>query len=408
VRFLVLTPGLALFFSQLVRSSVGVIEPELERAFGLSATQVGVLTGASFLAMAVLQVPMGLAVDRWGARPLLVFAVLVGALGTALFAWAPSFPWLVVARGVIGVGGAPVFAAAIALIATNVPQAAFSRFVGEESALGRMGPLFATAPFAWLAAALGWQHAFVVLAAVMAVVGLGAMLALRVERSGATPSPETLAQVRAGLRATCRAPALGPLILLQGAMVGVTTTLLSAWGAPWLRATYGWSLVDARNALTVLGLGYVGGALLWGAVSGWTTRHHAATLAGSAVMLGLLAAAASVPLTEAALLAWLAAAGFTSGSYPIVLAQLKSALPPHLVVRATSVLGLGTMTVSALLLVASGAVVDLHGDMPGHRSAAAFPGIFVLLGAVLAVAMIWYAVDGARRRLHGARNPAAR
>jgi hypothetical protein len=298
----------------------------------------------------------------------------------------------------MGIGGVPVASAAVALIAANAPRAAFARDLGEETAIGRVGSLLATAPFAWLAAYAGWRGGFWVLAAVVLVLGLGVLLLLRVPHSGATPVPERPDQVLSGLFAALRAPSFWPLMLFQSAMMGVCMVLLSAWGAPWLCASYGWSLVGAGNALTTLAVGYVGGAVLWGVVPRWTTRHRQALLVGGLVMLALLAVPAAALLSRDLALPWLGAAGLLSGCYPLVLTQLKEALPTPLAARVTGLLNLGMMGVSALLLAGSGLVVDLHGGTPGARPATAFPDLFVLLGAVLTLAMVWTLTDSLRRR----------
>ncbi len=76
---------------------------------------IGLAMGAYGLTQACLQVPLGLASDRMGRKPVIVAGLAVFALGSAIAAWAPSVTWLVVGRAVQGAGA--VSAAVTALLA---------------------------------------------------------------------------------------------------------------------------------------------------------------------------------------------------------------------------------------------------------------------------------------------------
>jgi MFS family permease len=74
---------------------------------------VGLALGAYGLTQALLQVPFGLASDRWGRKPVIVAGLVVFALGSFIAAWAPTIGWVIVGRTVQGAGA--ISAAVIAL-----------------------------------------------------------------------------------------------------------------------------------------------------------------------------------------------------------------------------------------------------------------------------------------------------
>src|SRR5689334_11284351 len=76
--------------SQFLRNSVGVIAHDLARELDLSATQVGLLSSAFFLTFAAAQIPVGIAIDRYGPKLTLLASAVICVLGTALFAAAGS------------------------------------------------------------------------------------------------------------------------------------------------------------------------------------------------------------------------------------------------------------------------------------------------------------------------------
>jgi len=82
---------------------------------GDNPTLVGLAMGIYGLTQAMLQVPMGMASDRLGRKPVILFGLTLFVLGSLLAAWAPSLPWLVAGRALQGAGA--ISAAVTALLA---------------------------------------------------------------------------------------------------------------------------------------------------------------------------------------------------------------------------------------------------------------------------------------------------
>ncbi|WP_310343592.1 MFS transporter [Rhodoferax saidenbachensis] len=76
---------------------------------------VGLAMGIYGLTQGVLQIPFGMASDRFGRKPVMVVGLVIFAAGSALAAWAPSLPWLVAGRALQGAGA--ISAAVTALLA---------------------------------------------------------------------------------------------------------------------------------------------------------------------------------------------------------------------------------------------------------------------------------------------------
>ena len=71
---------------------------------GDDPARVGLAMGLYGLTQAFLQIPFGLASDRFGRKPTIVTGLMVFALGSAIAAWAPDLTWLAVGRAVQGAG----------------------------------------------------------------------------------------------------------------------------------------------------------------------------------------------------------------------------------------------------------------------------------------------------------------
>jgi MFS family permease len=76
---------------------------------------VGMAMGIYGLTQGLLQIPFGVASDRWGRKPVIVSGLAVFALGSGIAAWAPTLSWLVAGRAIQGAGA--ISAAVTALLA---------------------------------------------------------------------------------------------------------------------------------------------------------------------------------------------------------------------------------------------------------------------------------------------------
>jgi MFS family permease len=105
VFFYVFLPfALGHYLSSLLRNVNAVLAPQLMGALALTPGQLGLLTSAFFFAFALVQLPVGIALDRYGPRKVQLVLMLLASFGALMFAYGHSFPQLVAARAIIGFG----------------------------------------------------------------------------------------------------------------------------------------------------------------------------------------------------------------------------------------------------------------------------------------------------------------
>ncbi|QHE89065.1 MFS transporter [Hydrogenophaga sp. BPS33] len=167
---------------------------------GDDPARVGFAMGLYGLTQAFLQMPVGLASDRYGRKPVIVAGLLLFALGSGIAAWAPDLTWLAIGRAVQGAGA--ISAAVTAFLADVTRDAVRTKamaMVGASIAL-----MFALSLV--LAPMLaGW----IGLSGIFAVTGVLALLAIAVVIWVAPPEPREhrpsdLQQVRTSLAEVLR------------------------------------------------------------------------------------------------------------------------------------------------------------------------------------------------------------
>lgn len=140
----------AYFFSALVRAATATLAPVLSVELGLAAGQLGLLAGAYFLGFSAMQLPLGSALDRWGAKRVLMVFLLIATLGCLAFAAAVSFAQLLLARFLIGVGVSACLMAPLTCFRRLFTPAAQLRANSWLLMTGSAGMLASTVPVQWL------------------------------------------------------------------------------------------------------------------------------------------------------------------------------------------------------------------------------------------------------------------
>jgi len=176
------------FANLFLRTSMGVLAPDLAVDLGLSATMLGAASSAYFFAYAAMQIPTGVMLDRFGARRAMTVLFGFAALGVAWFALARSDVEVIAARTLIGAGCAGVFAGAFFLLARWFPPERFSSYGGALNSFSMLGTFMAATPLAAAAATFGWRGSFVAVALFVLVLTVAGWLLIRDWPPGREPA----------------------------------------------------------------------------------------------------------------------------------------------------------------------------------------------------------------------------
>ena len=129
------------FFSFFYRTSPAVIAPYLSREFSLGAERLGLLSSIFFSVFAAAQIPLGPALDFIGPRRVITVLGAVGALGSLIFALAPSFDICLLGRGLTGLGMSCMYMGTLTIVANWYPPRSFATVTGIVASLGNAGAL---------------------------------------------------------------------------------------------------------------------------------------------------------------------------------------------------------------------------------------------------------------------------
>jgi predicted MFS family arabinose efflux permease len=148
------------FFDYVDRTVVTSLFPFIQRDWGISDAECGLLVSAVYWAILIFTFPVSILVDRWSRKKTIGLMAVFWSLATAACAFMPNFKALFGARTAIGIGEAGYAPGGSAMISGIYPEEKRARMFGIWNASIPLGSAVGIALGGIIAKNLGWQHAF--------------------------------------------------------------------------------------------------------------------------------------------------------------------------------------------------------------------------------------------------------
>ena len=266
------------FYKYLVQVSPSVMTTDLMHAFNVNGTGLGNLSACYFYAYLIMQIPVGMLLDKFSPRYLTSLAILICGISTFVFAQAHSLTLACFARAAIGFGAA--FAAVSCFKSATLwftPQR-FALISGMCMTAAMLGAVFGQAPLSLLVQKFDWRIALEIIG------GLGVMLSLiyvltvrdKQPEKPHTDIPVTNTKTTSGfanLWRILKSKQAWLLSLYSGLAFAPVSVFGGLWGVPFLQQAHQLSPSQAAWAISWIFIGFAVGAPLLGWMSDWVGRR---------------------------------------------------------------------------------------------------------------------------------------
>ena len=254
------------------RSSLAVAGLAATDRFGISGSQLATFVMMQLLVYAAMQIPVGLMLDRFGSRRILLVGVATLTLAQAGFAFADSYGFAVLARLFVGAGDAMIFVCVLRLVNTWFAARRIPLITQLTGVLGQLGGIIAAVPMTLALRELGWTRTYLLAASVGIVVGFLLVLFIHDtpdERSISGPQL-SLAEVRTSLAESWEHPGTRLGLWTHFSTQFSATALGLLWGYPFFVRGEQLSESTAGLLLTILVLAVMAA----GPILAWIITNH--------------------------------------------------------------------------------------------------------------------------------------
>lgn len=389
------------------RTTIGVAGVAAVARFHTDAATLSTLAVMQLLVYAAMQVPVGVLIDRFGPRVLVLSGSALMLVGQVLVGFAPDIGTAVLGRILVGGGDAAIFTSVVRLISSWFSGPVVPQLYQWLGSFGQLGQVLSAVPFAWLLGESGWTTAFLSAAAcsVVALVAGVLVLADRPPGQERAKPPASMAESMALLRDAYARPGtrLGFWTAFVTQSSGIVFTLM--WGYPFMVSALGYPPATAAHLLLVVVVaGAFAGPFLGVLAGRFPLRRSNLVLGVVALVLGAWIPVLAWPGTPPfwTVLVLLVALGIGIPSGIIGFDYARSFNPDASLGSANGIVNAGGFVASVLMMYGIGWALDLRQTVLGTSgtadlySLAAFRLAFLVQFPVLIAGTAWFL--RARRR----------
>jgi MFS transporter, FSR family, fosmidomycin resistance protein len=354
-----------------------ILLPLWQVEFGLSYAALGALRSVFVGAMACLQIPAGIASERFGAATVLALGTALAGLGYCFAGASTGFVMLLVALFISGIGSSTQHPIASALVARAFAGPRSLKALGTYNFSGDIGKMTLPATLSLMLLVMAWRPALAILGSLGVAVALVIFVAApRYKRTTAAKAP---ADIRVALEPK-RHPFSFALLLSIGIVDSATRMafllflpfVLRNKGASEQTIGLAMTLVFAGGAVGKLACAFIGARI--GAIGTvWLTEGFTAAGIFALLPLPLAAALAFLPLIGIAL----------NGTSSVLYGSVPDLVEPQRRTRTLSIFYTGTIGSGAIAPVLFGRVGDALGVWHALMLVAAFVLLTLPLSAML-------------------------
>jgi predicted MFS family arabinose efflux permease len=382
----------AYFFSALVRAITATLSPTLTQEFALNARDLGLLAGGYFLGFAATQLPLGSWLDRYGPKKVILCFLGIAVVGCAAFSVATSFPGLLAARMLCGVGVSACLMAPLTGYRRWFDTTAQMRANSWMLMTGSLGMVASTLPVQWLMPQVGWRPLFWGLAGLILVSM--AVIAWRVPRWENPQAPDGQPASAGSYASIWKHPYFKSMVPIGFFSYGGLVAMQTLWAGPWMVKVAGYTPLQAATGLFWINVSMLCTFWTWGMVNPWLVRRGwlaemliARGLPSSFVVLAviILAADSLGGWTTLAFSLFCMASTFVSLSQPAV----GMAFPSALAGRALSAYNLVIFAGVFVVQWGIGLLIDLFRAL-GLAQVAAFQGAWTVFLACCVASYLYF------------------
>jgi MFS family permease len=300
--------------------------PMLRDRLGLGFVELGFALTVFNVVSGLTQAPMGWAVDRFGARLMLIFGLLLGGFSYISIGLFPVYAWILVASVLLGIANAVYHPSDYAILGSVIKGDHLGKAFSIHTFAGYIGG--AIAPILMLvgAEAFGFRAAIVAAGAAGVLVAVPLMFAGWLDNEGAVPAAKKVV-AHIPMRSLLTPAVIGLVGFF--ALLSLSTGALTNYSAVALISIYGFGLSAANLAVSAFLFCSAAGVLAGGFIADKTTRHGdvAAFGFGAAALLILLVG--MVDIGAWGTIGAMGLAGFLSGMIsPSRDMMVRAASPP--------------------------------------------------------------------------------
>jgi len=364
-------------YQYVIRVLPSIMISDIMGRFDIDAALFGQFSGVYYIGYALTHIPIGILLDRIGAKKTLPIFICLTILGVAPLVWSHFWVYPVIGRFLVGVGASSAILGVFKITRMAFHEKRFAIMLSWSVTIGLTGAIYGGGPLNYLKSIWGFEKV------VYALMILGAGLAVLTYVLIPEQEKETVNKsVWHDVKNVLSHKKVMAVCFFAGCMVGPLEGFADVWGSTFLHTVYGLEESTASSLPSIIFLGMACGAPFLSWIAARLNNYLGVILA-----CGLFMGLGFILLLQGALpVAWLSVLFFIIGilcSYQILaIYEVSTYVAPRVAGLTNAMANMIIMTFGYVFHSIIGETIDLfsnrEGYLPLDSSQALVYGIWVI------------------------------
>ena len=312
------------FYQFVLRSSPGVIGDCLIHEFHINGCALGIFASSYYNAYMVMQIPVGVMLDRYGVRNMLSLSCFIAALGALIFSISDNLAMASFGRLLTGAGSACCFIGSVKLINQIFPKKKVAYMVGLTMLAGTLGGAMAGGPLGFLLDVLAWRYMITIFAVIGFVLTAIIYKYTNIKHKNAHKEDNVVESVKV----IATNPQVWFLGIFGCLMYMPLAVLSDLWGTPFISTLYGIEKKYAAMIISSIYLGVCFGAPIVAYIASRLHRYKIVMLVSAITSLLAYSAVIYIPMqSQLTAAGMLFIGGFMFGGQCLVFTLITHIVP---------------------------------------------------------------------------------
>ena len=290
------------YYKYLIQVSPGVMSSQLMSAYSLTGAGLGNLAACFFYGYLLMQIPVGIILDKWSPGKITSISAFVCALGVFLFAQSSSLFTASISRFIIGLFAAFAAVSCFKLASIWFPPKRFAFVAGLSMTAAMFGAIGGQGPLSALVNTFGWRHALEIVSFIGFALAIIIWFVIKDNQNTTNLEPHNndISLVKK-LYTILTNKQTWLLSIYSGLAFAPVSVFGGLWGASFISKAYTVDISTAANYVSLIFVGFAIGCPLTGWLSDYMGRRKPIMLIGTVIallsMLYILLASSTLALS---------------------------------------------------------------------------------------------------------------
>lgn len=379
-------------YQYVLRVMPNIMMDQLLDQFQINAATFGQLSGVYYLGYALIHIPIGILLDRFGPKKVLPACMLLTSIGLLPILFAHHWLYPMIGRTLIGIGSSAAILGAFKIIRLTFQEAQFTRMLSLSVTIGLLGAIYGGGPLNYLCETLDYKTVVTIFA------GIGVLLSILTYAIVPHISSTKHTAIWADLIAVLTNMRVLGVCIFAGLMLGPLDGFADVWGTGFLKNVYGLEGTLAASLPSAIFIGMCFGAPVLSLIAEKTNSYLGVIIASALIMGGSFFALVSGKMPIPTMGLTFILVGVCCAYQIIAIYKASTYVEEHIVGLTTAVANMIIMLFGYFFHSVIGLVVN---NLGGPMDANALIGGITVIPVATAIAAVGFIImalqDKARR-----------